>query len=190
MPHDRLTRLEIEAVAAALRAARRLNVPPGLTWADLRQEAMLAVWQQRARVRPGASEQQVKRYLARRALGAVIDAVRHDAAADGITRGTDAAGRRCYRGQGVLRLDGLSPDERPALADPPDRSADPLGLAIVAQALAAIQRMPAPLPTVAAMSIAGATGEQIAKFLGVTGSAVSQARAKLAKRLRRFIAEE
>lgn len=189
MPPSRLTRLEIEAVAAALRASRRLNMPPGLTWADLRQEAMLAVWQQRSRLRPGATEQQLRRFLARRALGAVIDAVRACAAADGITRTTDAQGRSRYRGQGVLRLDALSEAERPVLADPPDLGADPQGLAIVSQALAAIERMPAPLPTVAAMCIAGATGEQIATFLGVTGSAVSQARARLAKRLRRIIGE-
>lgn len=77
------------------------------------------------------------------------------------------------------------------LAEVPERSvsADAPGLVAVADALAAIERLPEPLPAVAARLIEGEDVEGIARALGVRRAAVDRMRGQLCRVVARAMGE-
>lgn len=65
-----------EAIVAMCARAASRGLSPGLAREDLLQEGRLAIWQARCEGRVPADAVHARRYLARRALGAMIDANR------------------------------------------------------------------------------------------------------------------
>jgi RNA polymerase sigma factor (sigma-70 family) len=165
MPHER------DAVEFAVRATWRFG--GGDTVDDRRQDAAEAVL--RAQVDASRDETERAGYLAIRARGGVIDALRAARRAAWMrVRGGDEAVPERYTAN----------DD--AQEDPVDHLVgddDPEARVVVLQAAEAIDRMPAPRPLVARRIIEGAQTQEIAAELGLSPSRISQLRREIAANL-------
>jgi DNA-directed RNA polymerase specialized sigma24 family protein len=173
-----LTPLESRAIEHAMRSARRISHPAYLP-DDQRQEAAIAVLLARTRCSADYGPNEQETYLARRALGGIVDGLREILRQDGRHRKGKTVGERYTPTRLVGTHDDTAFDQ--ASGD------SPLGDLLVARALLAIPQMPAPLPAVARMSLTGSNGEQIAEVLGVDPSMVSRWREALAKKLKKYL---
>lgn len=179
--HD-LTAMETRAVACAIGVTRRRWRHPAYAVDDMRQEASIAVILARPRCSQLFAPQQQERYFTRRAIGGIVDGLRQILRQEGKTRSAVSDARVTIERMSLNKDN----DESAGAAEVPDADS-PCGHLATRRAIAAIAALPAPLPTVAYLSVSGSSNAHIAKVLGVDPSMVSRWRSKLAAELRKHL---